>query len=257
MKLKNILNEVLLLIKDAADAVMEVYSKDFTVEYKADLSPLSEADVAAHQVITASLAKFGWPIISEENDISLAYTDSPEYFWLVDPLDGTKEFISKNGEFTINIALIKNSQPILGIVAIPAQHKIYYAVAGEGAFCLDEKNKLKQIFCSKQGNIQDATIAVSRSHLKEDDKNFITKNKISKVLPLGSALKYCYIADGTVDLSIRYTPLMSWDIAASDIILRESGAKLVDFDGNEYSYDYKTIEQAINCGLIASNSLVI
>ena len=163
------------------------------------------------------------------------YCKSGSYFWLVDPLDGTKEFINKNGEFTVNIALIQNNRPILGVVSAPALNTQYYAVKDQGAFKL-EGGGAKQIHCSSVTDIKQATLAVSRSHLKPEDEAFIEKNDITNTKPLGSALKYCQIAEGSVDLSVRYSPLMEWDIAASDIIMHEAGSRLMDLQGNEFSY---------------------
>lgn len=256
MKLENILNEVLVLIQRASNLVLEIYTTDFDVKYKIDDSPLSRADIVSHSIITSGLEKYRIPIISEEGTSELVDQINSEYFWLVDPLDGTKEFINKNGEFTINIALIRGSRPILGIVAVPAQNKIYYAMSEKGSFCLDGSGIVKQIFCSKQTDLINANIAVSRSHLQENDVKFINQNCIKKVSPLGSALKYCYIAEGVADISVRYTPLMSWDIAASDIILAESGGKIVDFMNDILSYQFESARTAITRGLVATNGIL-
>lgn len=230
------------LAKNASQAVMQIYASDnFGVDIKSDNSPLTKADTLSHQIICSQLEKYGFPVISEESCENTALKNDCDTFWLVDPLDGTKEFINKNGEFTINIALIENSRPTLGIVAAPALNKYYYAVKGHGAYKV-EKESHQKISCSNVTDITKATIAVSRSHLNAKDEEFIKENNITKIKKLGSALKYCEIAEGIVDLSIRYTPLMQWDIAASDILLAESGASALSIN---YSASFTGIDEIL------------
>ncbi|PIR12112.1 MAG: 3'(2'),5'-bisphosphate nucleotidase CysQ [Gammaproteobacteria bacterium CG11_big_fil_rev_8_21_14_0_20_46_22] len=239
----------------AAGAIMAVYHRDIAVEQKADQSPVTQADLAAHDAIVSVLAASGFPVISEESEPDLDLLKRADYHWLVDPLDGTKEFIQKNGEFTVNIALIHHNRPVLSVVAVPAKQVVYYALKGQGAFKV-EAGVGKRLQCSSVSNLEEATIAVSRSHLKPEDQDFIEKQGITKVKPLGSALKYCEIAEGLVDCSVRFTPLMQWDLAASDLIVSEAGACAVDFSGNVYSYRFDGVQQALTAGLLVSNGLL-
>ncbi|MDC0534190.1 3'(2'),5'-bisphosphate nucleotidase CysQ [Francisellaceae bacterium] len=256
--LNQLLDVALNAANHASEKMLEIYQKDFSIDYKDDKSPLTEADEASHQIIYNLLKDLGYPVISEESkpEELIDSTSQSNRFWLVDPLDGTKEFIKKNGEFTVNIALIENNRPILGVVAIPAQNKTYYAIQGQGAYKVKGGNAQK-INCSKTADLSVATIAVSRSHLKQEDQDFIARNNIANTKPLGSALKYCEIADGSVDLSIRFTPLMQWDLAASDIIVHEAGGVVSDFKGCGYQYDPQDSENALVDGLIARNENLV
>ena len=238
--------------KKADQVIMEIYQSDFEVEFKEDESPITIADQRAHQAIVDHLQPLGIRVISEEGVVepSEDQNKSNKHFWLVDPLDGTKEFINKNGEFTVNIALVQNNCPILGVVSAPALNTQYYAVKDQGAFKMQE-GQAKQIHCSNVADVKQATLAVSRSHLKPEDEAFIEKNGIVNTKPLGSALKYCQIAEGSVDLSIRYSPLMEWDIAASDIIMHEAGSQLMDLKGNEFSY--QASNDILNRGVFAGH----
>ena len=252
--MKKLLEKVIAIGNEAAKAVMQIYEKDFAVEYKEDESPLTVADKTAHSIIDQGLKNTGYPVVSEESkqkDLN-KISQNTTCFWLVDPLDGTKEFIKKNGEFTINIALVNDSRPVLGIVLIPAQNKIYYAIKDEGAFKLSG-GILEKLYCSNVNKLSESTIAVSRSHLKNEDRNFIENNIIRQTKPLGSALKYCEIAEGNVDISIRFTPLMQWDLAASDIIVHEAGGAVVDFQNKVYQYNATHSNEALIKGLIVLN----
>lgn len=266
LDLNDYLKTALEAANKADQVIMDIYQSDFEVEFKEDESPVTLADQRAHQTIVDHLQLLGFSIISEEGVVEPVvdqvheysegafdkadhfYCKPGSYFWLVDPLDGTKEFINKNGEFTVNIALIQNNRPILGVVSAPALNTQYYAVKDQGAFKIQE-DKTKQIHCSNVTDIKQATLAVSRSHLKPEDEAFIEKNDITNTKPLGSALKYCQIAEGSVDLSIRYSPLMEWDIAASDIIMHETGSQLLDLQGSEFKYQGSV--DALNKGIFA------
>lgn len=269
INLDECLKTALVAANQADQVIMDIYQSDFEVEFKEDESPITIADQRAHQAIVECLQPLGIRIISEEGVVDEVheysegafdkadhfYCKPGSYFWLVDPLDGTKEFINKNGEFTVNIALIQNNRPILGVVSAPALNTQYYAVKDQGAFKL-EGGEAKQIHCSNVTDIKQATLAVSRSHLKPEDEAFIGKNGITNTKPLGSALKYCQIAEGSVDLSIRYSPLMEWDIAASDIIMHEAGSQLMDLKGDEFNYQgsNEILKQGVFAGLMQFHS---
>lgn len=253
--MNKLLETALTAVKAASEKVLSIYHQDFSVHYKTDKSPLTQADEMAHQVIYQQLIQTGYAIVSEESTSDELQTNNnqSDHFWLVDPLDGTKEFIKKNDEFTINIALVENKRPILGVVAIPAKQTIYYAIAGQGAYKLVEGQRPESIGVSSVNDLTQSVIAVSRSHLKPEDKQFIDTYGIADTRPLGSAVKYCYIAEGQVDLSVRFTPLMQWDLAASDIIVNEAGGCVCDFNHQAYDYDINMADKPLTVGLIVTN----
>jgi 3'(2'), 5'-bisphosphate nucleotidase len=211
--------------------ILKVYnSTDFQTELKDDRSPVTLADRCAHDVIAEHLTKTGIPILSEEGK-NIPYDDrkSWEYFWLVDPLDGTKEFLKRNDEFTVNIALILRGQPILGVVTIPVRGDVYYAIKGEGAFhqskgVVTSLEKREPADLSKPG----LRVVASRSHMNEETTKFIQQLKDPKLISAGSSLKFIAVAKGEADLYPRYIPCMEWDTAAADVIVREVGLSVVD-----------------------------
>jgi len=226
------LDDIELIAKKAGIAIMEIYRKDFSVEYKEDNSPITEADLKANQIICSSLTKLypTIPIMSEENnEIAYEIRKNWEYYWCIDPIDGTKEFVKKNGEFTINIALIYKTTPVLGVVYIPVTEDLYKAKKGEGGF----KNGVK-IPLTRDDNLY--IIAISNSHLTQEYQKFVEKIssiKEKKVVRKGSSLKLCMVASGEVDIYPRLAPCMEWDTAAADAIIRESGKLICQFTNNK------------------------
>ncbi len=237
---KIVLNDIEKIALDAGNTIMEIYNRDFSIEYKDDKSPLTEADLASNDVIMQGLEKYGIPIMSEEEK-TIEYTDRKdwEYYWCIDPIDGTKEFIKKNGEFTVNIALIHNDTPILGVVYAPALDDMYKAKKGEGSFKNNEKLPL-QTNPDLSKNIR---VVASKSHLSEETQAFIdaldTKNieQVSK----GSSLKLCMVAEGEADIYPRLAPTMEWDTAAADAIVRESGKMTYQFE-NDLPVAYNKVD---------------
>lgn len=212
---------------DAGKAILEVYnSDDFGVELKGDNSPLTKADQKAHQIIVNHLAKIGYPILSEEGaNIPFEERKNWEYYWLVDPLDGTKEFIKRNGEFTVNIAFIKNGIPILGVVFAPVLDLLYWGNKEEGA--RKKENKLVPIELSKPETNDIKTIVASRSHLSLETQNFIDQYSYAEVISMGSSLKFMLVAEGKAQIYPRFAPTMEWDTAAAHgIILAMEGKVL-------------------------------
>lgn len=212
---------------DAGKAILEVYnSDDFGVELKGDNSPLTIADQKAHQIIVNHLAKIGYPILSEEGaNIIFEERKNWEYYWLVDPLDGTKEFIKRNGEFTVNIALIKNGIPILGVVFAPVLDLLYWGNNEEGAW--KKENKLTPIKLSKPETNDIKTIVASRSHLSLETQNFIDQYSYAEVISMGSSLKFMLVAEGKAQIYPRFAPTLEWDTAAAHgIILAMEGKVL-------------------------------
>lgn len=210
----------------AGAAVMDIYKRDFKVYEKEDKSPLSEADIVANRILCENLECFNIPLLSEENKLtSFNERKNWEYFFMIDPIDGTKEFIKKNGEFTINIALIHKDTPVLGVVYAPAIDVLYSAKKGCGAFRNDVSLPLLQ-----QSEVY--TIVASKSHMSEETRYFIDSintNKSKNFISMGSSLKFCLVASGEADIYPRLAPTMEWDTAAADAIVREAGKMSYDF----------------------------
>lgn len=213
----------------AGRAIMEIYAKDFTVEYKDDKSPLTEADLKANEIICNALVNLypNIPIMSEENKQTDYETRKNwQYYWCIDPIDGTKEFIKKNGEFTVNIALIYKDTPVLGVVYAPALELMYCAKKGEGAF----KNEIKLPIKREDNKL---IIVASKSHMSNETQKFIDNiktDKEKKLISMGSSLKLCLVAEGKADIYPRLAPTMEWDTSAADAIVRESGKMTYQFE---------------------------
>jgi 3'(2'), 5'-bisphosphate nucleotidase len=219
--------KILELANRAGKEVLNIYEKDFDVEFKNDNSPLTIADKKSHEIIVDGLRKLSkYPILSEEGkEIPYEERKNWEYYWCIDPLDGTKEFIKKNGEFTINIALIHNDEPILGVVYAPVINVLYYAKKGEGAY----KNGKK---LRKKSPTKPFRVVASKSHMNDETRNFIRKLGEVELVSKGSSLKLCMVADGSADIYPRIAPTMEWDTAAADAIVREVGKMTYIFDEN-------------------------
>lgn len=218
----------------AGGAVMEIYQTDFDVETKDDQSPVTKADRIAEKIITEALkaeVTADFAVIAEE---AFAAGRAPDVgdkpFWLVDPLDGTKEFISRNGEFTVNIALIENAQPVVGAVVVPAKGLTY--VAGrEGAFLFEEGAPPKRIHCRPIP--ADPAALVSRSHADEKTEAFLTETGVTTRISAGSSLKFCRIAEGAADVYPRFGRTMEWDTAAGHAVLHFAGGRVVRAEGGQ------------------------
>ncbi|WP_434637380.1 3'(2'),5'-bisphosphate nucleotidase CysQ [Sulfurimonas sp. NW7] len=218
------LEEIVAIAKEAGDAIMKIYRKDFSVEYKEDDSPLTEADTKANEIICKALFELypEIPMLSEENK-EVPYKERKEwkYYWCIDPIDGTKEFIKKNGEFTVNIALIHKDTPVLGVVYAPAIDEMYKAKKGNGAYKNNQKLPLK----TNTNPEKKLTVVASKSHLSKETQEFIDKLDTEEIeqISRGSSLKLCMVAVGEADIYPRLAPTMEWDTAAADAIVRESG----------------------------------
>jgi 3'(2'), 5'-bisphosphate nucleotidase len=226
------IDDIIAIAQKAGNVIMEIYTKDFTVEYKDDKSPLTEADTKANAVIVEGLSALAvsFPILSEEGK-TIPYDERKnwEYFWMVDPLDGTKEFIKKNGEFTVNIALIHKNTPILGVVYAPALGEMYWSKQGDGAF----KNKVRLPLKTNNSPEKSVTVVASKSHLSDETVNFIDNLKASSesliFVSKGSSLKLCMVAEGSADIYPRLAPTMEWDTAAADAIVRGAGKAVYQY----------------------------
>lgn len=228
INIKDIVN----IAKKAGDAIMEIYEKDFTIEYKEDDSPLTDADIKSNEIICNALAELyaDIPILSEENkEVPYSNRKEWEYFWLIDPIDGTKEFIKKNGEFTVNIALIHKDRPVLGVVYAPVLNDVYFSKQGEGAYKNDQRLPLR----SNEHPERELRVVASKSHLSEETQTFIDhlglKTGHIEQVSKGSSLKLCMVAEGEADIYPRLAPTMEWDTAAAHAVILESGKKVVNF----------------------------
>ena len=248
------MHNVITIAKHAGKKIMQIYQKDFSVEYKEDQSPLTEADMASHHLICDELGKLypDTPILSEESADSFNLADENASFWCVDPLDGTKEFIKKNDEFTVNIALIQNQQPILGVIGVPARSVVYAAVKGEGAFKQQGRNEVQKIQVKPQ-DPDNLIFAVSRSHLDDQTKAMVDEYQ-AQMSQAGSALKLAYVAEGLVDVYPRFGPTMLWDVAAGQGIIEEAGGQVV-CSGQQQPMTYN-IYHMKNDSFIAMNKLL-
>lgn len=246
------IQKVISCISQAAKAVLEIYNNSHDITVKDDGSPLTQADLISNKIITGYLsANFPYPILSEETEDDLARLKE-DRAWIVDPLDGTKEFIAKNDEFTINIALVEKQRPILGVISVPAKNTIYYAVKGQGAY-MQKNGKDIPITCSQIKDLNKARLTVSRSHLNPQLKEILQQH-ITDFIVKGSAVKYCAIAANEADASLRKMPLMEWDICAADCILTEAGGLITDFTGKKIWYNQAYTKQ--EHGIVASNGLL-
>ncbi|MCB0686283.1 MAG: 3'(2'),5'-bisphosphate nucleotidase CysQ [Saprospiraceae bacterium] len=243
-KFKTPLKEI---VQQAGAAILDIYHDPsrFDVDYKSDKSPLTAADKASNEIIIKGLSRLpeGYPIISEES------TKQPyesrklyDYCWLVDPLDGTKEFIKRNGEFTINIALVKLGRPVAGIIYVPVTGACYFAADGEGAWRLDDDREV-QLQCATF-SLQQSGLRVlcSRSHLSEATQEYVAKLTEPVLVPQGSALKFTVMAEGEGDIYPRIGPTMEWDTAAAHILLNEAGGEIVEFaSGKPLTYNKESL----------------
>lgn len=229
----------------AGDEVMKIYETDFMVDFKDDHSPLTEADRRAHDVISRQLAATGFPVLSEEGK-HLPYEQREKWkiLWIVDPVDGTKEFVKRNGEFTVNIALIKGQAPVLGVIWCPVARQLYFgnSQTKEAYRCqlgshLSAENPPEMLrACAERlplpQNRSTTVVATSRSHLTNDTQLFINKIKKGKEVELlsrGSSLKLCMIAEGAADVYPRLAPTSEWDTAAGQAIIEAAGGRMLDY----------------------------
>lgn len=228
----------------AGRAVMEVYeSDDFGVEHKADQSPLTRADRAAHEVIMAHLEHTGIPVLSEEGR-HMAFEERRDWasLWIVDPVDGTKEFVKRNGEFTVNIALVKEGRVVLGVVLAPVLNCAYLGVVGEGAWKVEVTNALEEAEddgWNRRASLpipapagRPFTVVASRSHMSPETHAFVDQKRESHgevhLISKGSSLKLCMVAEGMADAYPRFAPTMEWDTAAGQAVCESAGCKVID-----------------------------
>ncbi|MEL7449306.1 MAG: 3'(2'),5'-bisphosphate nucleotidase CysQ [Pseudomonadota bacterium] len=241
MDLKRLLPQVVDIARNAGSAILEIYEQDFDVEHKADDSPLTAADLAAHKVIVAGLAKLDpvLPVLSEESaQQPFAERADWERYWLVDPLDGTKEFIKRNGEFTVNIALIENHEPVLGVVHVPVMNKDYFGAQGHGAFRQSEGGEPEAIRVAS-GDAGSPRVVGSRSHRGELLDAYLGRLGDHEMVPMGSSLKFCVVAEGNADVYPRLGLTSEWDTAAAHAVVNCAGGKVLAVSGEPLRYNAK------------------
>ena len=237
-KKSELISEMLRLAIAAGDAILKIYKQDFAIEIKKDASPVTEADKLAEEVIVGGLRKLNlnYEIIAEES-ISAGYKPKikEKPFFLIDPLDGTKQFIERNGQFTVNIALVEDGIPTLGVIHLPALQETYWTNESGGASKRSKDGLVTSIQCRKP--TQDGLVVLAtRSHNNSGTDAFLKTLNIAKLDRCGSSLKFCRIAEGSADIYPRLGRTMEWDIAAGHAILVAAGGSLTDLDGNSIQY---------------------
>ena len=233
----SILPDVIRIADEASDRVLKVYSSDFKVRFKADESPITAADTASHEVIVQGLRRLDpdTPILSEEG-AQIEWDERKHWrrFWLIDPIDGTKDFTQRTGEFTVNIALIEEGKPILGVVTAPALKEAFWGAEGQGAFKRDRTGKVHRISVATPHEVR--RIVASKNHLNEDTKKFIAEIGPHQLVQAGSSLKFCRIAEGRADIYPRLGPTCEWDTAAAHAVLSAAGGIVHTLDGKPLRY---------------------
>jgi 3'(2'), 5'-bisphosphate nucleotidase len=244
MDLHSLLHIAIKAAQEGAVQILRVYETDFSVETKDDLSPLTLADRKANDAITKELTFTQIPVLSEEGrEIPFEERKNWEYLWIVDPLDGTKEFVKRNGEFTVNIALIHNGIPVLGVILVPVTGVLYYGAEGIGSFKVDAQKTFKL----PMPKSTERFVAVgSRSHMSAETEAFFNDLKHEHgnfdVVSMGSSLKICLVAEGVADVYPRFAPTMEWDTAAGHAIAKFAGKSFIDYQtGGEMRYNRENL----------------
>ncbi len=240
-RLESLLPQVARIGRDAGAAILEVYAREFDVTQKADSSPLTLADMRSHEIIVNALHALtpDIPILSEEaSDIPFEVRSQWVRYWLVDPLDGTKEFVSRNGEFTVNIALIERHAPVLGVVFVPVRDTIYMATRASGATS-QTANEAPRTIQTTSPAATPLRIVGSRSHRDDTLAKYLPRLEPYELVSIGSSLKFCLVAEGSADFYPRFGPTSEWDTAAAQAIVEAAGGAVITLDGNPLSYNTK------------------
>jgi 3'(2'), 5'-bisphosphate nucleotidase len=242
MTLHELIDPVVSVARSAGAAILRVYETDFKVQEKPDESPLTQADLAAHRRIVEGLASLTpeIPILSEEGGLpDFEVRSTWQRYWLVDPLDGTKEFVNRNGEFTVNIALIDGDRPVLGVVFVPVTGITYIGCEGFGSRRLDRDGLAEDIRVGTSSN-RPVRVVGSRSHRGSSLDHFLARLGDYDMVPMGSSLKFCVIAEGGADVYPRLGPTSEWDTAAAQAVVEQAGGAVVTLDGKPMSYNRKS-----------------
>lgn len=254
-----LLPQVVKIAKEAGLAIMAIYEhmtdEAAQVSYKADGSPLTQADLAAHRVISHGLAQLtpDIPVVSEEDSASEIHRKPTGHFWLVDPLDGTKEFLAHNGEFTVNIALIEDSVAVLGVVVAPALGLAYWGATGLGAFRQRPQGiEAIPVAFEQERSGHALRVLASKSHMSHETQVFLNRLGPHELMQAGSSLKFCRIAEGSADLYPRLSPTCEWDTAAGQAVLEAAGGSVLQPDGTPVRYGKPDV---LNPHFIAASAL--
>ena len=247
--LKNILN----VVSKAGEKILKIYNLKYEIYDKEDKTPVTEADLASNKIILEGLEKYNWPILSEESKNKI--NKNNDKFWIVDPLDGTLDFIQKTGEFSIMVGLVEAGNPILGVVYQPSKNKMYYAQFSQGAY-LRENGKTKKLQVSETRDLSKCRIVFSRNHLGPRDIQLAKSMGIKNIVKSGSnGIKIGLIAEDKADIFFNLTDKMGkWDSCAPEIILKEAGGEVSDTLGNKIEYNEKSKRNMQ--GILASNKIV-
>lgn len=231
-----VIDELIPVVRAAGDMAMEIYRREHDVALKEDKSPVTEADLAVDRIVVEALEQ-NWPdipVVTEERSASHDSKKAEGRFFLVDPIDGTKEFIKKTGEFTINIALVEDGVPVAGIVYAPAVDRLFIGQWGQGAREIGKDGEAKALTVRQDS--EPMTAVASRSHLTPETEAFISANKISDCVNAGSSLKFCLVAAGEADIYPRFGPTMEWDTAAGHAVLAAAGGRVLTCDHAPLTY---------------------
>jgi len=252
MHYSSLLPDVIKIADEASEKVLHIYQSDFKVHFKEDETPITAADLAANEIITQGLRRItrDIPIISEEGS-ETPWEERKHWrrFWLVDPIDGTKDFTQRTGEFTINIAMIEDGEPVMGVVIAPALKEAYWGVKGEGAYKRDRTGKARHIRVAEPRD--SLRVVASKNHLNEDTRAFIAKLGPHETVQAGSSLKFCRIAEGHADIYPRLGPTSEWDTAAAHAVLLAAGGKVQTLQGEPLKYGK---EDVLNPWFIAAGN---
>lgn len=242
MEYSSVLQDVIKVADEASERVLHIYQSDFKVNFKDDNSPVTAADIASHEVIVRGLRNISHdiPILSEEGE-SASWEERKHWrrFWLIDPIDGTKDFTQRTGEFTVNIALIENGEPVLGVVTAPAQREVFWGVKGQGAFKRDRKGVVRRIGVSEPREVK--RVVASKNHLNEETRSYLDSIGPHELIQAGSSLKFCRIAEGRADIYPRLGPTCEWDTAAAHAVLSAAGGKVIQMAGKPLRYGKENV----------------
>ena len=252
MHYSSLLPDLIKIADEASERVLHIYQSDFKVHFKEDKSPITAADLAANEIIVQGLRRIARdiPIVSEES-AEAPWEERKHWrrFWLVDPIDGTKDFTQRSGEFTINIAMIEDGEPVMGVVIAPALKEAYWGAKGEGAYKRDRTGKARHIRVAEPRD--SLRVVASKNHLNEDTRAFIAKLGPHETVQAGSSLKFCRIAEGHADIYPRLGPTSEWDTAAAHAVLLAAGGKVQTLEGQPLKYGK---EDVLNSWFVAAGS---
>jgi len=252
MHYSSILPDVIKIADEASEKVLHIYQSDFKVNYKEDHSPITAADIASHDIIVKGLRQISRdiPILSEEGE-EIPWEERKKWrrFWLIDPIDGTKDFTQRTGEFTVNIAMIEDGEPVMGVVTAPALKEAFWGIKGEGAHMRDRTGRVHRIRVAEPKDT--LRVVASKNHLNEETRAFIDTLGAHETVQAGSSLKFCRIAEGHADIYPRMGPTSEWDTAAAHAVLVAAGGKVQTPEGQPLVYGKENI---LNPNFIAAGN---